>query len=110
MPRSSKRLLPSQQGRMTEFGERLQRARLRRRMSAEVLAIRAGISSRTLARIERGDPSVTIRSYVRVLGVLYLESDLGLLGRDCDLIRRLYDAPTSRQLRRRGRSSPVWAG
>lgn len=110
MPRSSKRLLPSQQDRMTELGERLQRARLRRRMSAEVLAIRAGISSRTLARIDRGDPSVAIRSYVRVLGVLYLESDLDLLGRDCDRIRRLYDAPTSQQLRRRGRSSPAWAG
>jgi transcriptional regulator with XRE-family HTH domain len=110
MPRSSKRLLPSQQAHMTELGERLQRARLRRRIPARVLAVRAGLSTRTLSRIEQGDPSVAIRSYVRVLGVLYLESDLDLLGRDCALIRRLYDAPTLRQLQRRGRSSPAWVG
>lgn len=92
--KGSKRLLPSMQTHMTALGVRLRHARLRRRMNAKVLAARAGISARTLTRIESGDPSVAIRAYARVLGVLGLETDLGLVGRDCDLIRRLYEMPT----------------
>lgn len=93
MARIKRRLLPSQQAPLSDLGERLRRARIRRQMSLDLMASRAGFSVKTLSRIEQGDPSVAMRSFVKVLGVLGLERDLDPVARDCDLIRRLYESP-----------------
>ena len=88
--------MPSQLTRMADLGERLRRARVRLHMDADILASRAGISLRTLTRIENGDAAVAIRSYLRVLGVLYLEEDLDRVAQDVDLIRRMYETSAMR--------------
>jgi transcriptional regulator with XRE-family HTH domain len=73
------------------FGDNLKKARLRRGFSAETVAQRAGISRKTLYRAERGDPAVAFGTYVRVLQVLRLESDLAQLADDDVVGRKLQD-------------------
>jgi transcriptional regulator with XRE-family HTH domain len=92
MTREKAVLLPALQRLLTSLGENMRLARLRRRFSATMVAERAGITRTTLRAIERGDPSVMIGSYSKVLFCLGLEKDLGLLARDDELGRKLQDA------------------
>lgn len=77
---------------MRELGENFRLARLRRDLSAEQVAERAGISRNTLIKIERGDEGVAIGMYFRVLIVLRLEDDLTNVAKDDVLGRKLQDA------------------
>lgn len=52
---------------MRKVGQDIKDARLRRRITAALLAERANISPRTLSKIERGDSTVAIGSYAAVL-------------------------------------------
>ena len=52
------------------MGEQIKYARLRRKLSMESVAERAGISRATLWAIERGTPSVSIGMYAAVLHAL----------------------------------------
>ena len=85
-------ILPKIQRILSEVGENIRLARLRRRFSAELLAERANISRNTLRAIEAGSAQVTFGAYVNVLLCLGLESDLKLLAQDDDLGRKLQDA------------------
>jgi len=85
-------LLPKAQKALSTFGENIKLARLRRKYSAEQVAERANISRPTLLSIERGNPSVSIGAYVKVLFVLGLEKDFAQLAKDDALGRRLQDA------------------
>lgn len=58
----------------------------------EQVAERANISRPTLSSIERGNPNVTIGSYVKVLAVLGLDKDIVEVANDDKLGRRLQDA------------------
>lgn len=80
---------------LVELGERLRLARLRRRLSAEVVAKRASISRVTLSKAESGSPAVTMGTYLRVLDVLNLMDDLSLVAKDDVLGRRLQDLEIS---------------
>ena len=60
--------------------------------SAETVAQRAGISRKTVYRVEQGDPAVALGIYARVLQVLRLESAIGSLAADDPLGRKLQDA------------------
>lgn len=73
------------------LGENIRLARLRRDLSSEQVAERAGISRNTLIKIERGDEGVAIGMYFRVLIVLGLQDDLLLIARDDVLGRKLQD-------------------
>ena len=67
-------------------------ARLRRRISATLVAERAGISRATLVAIEKGAPSVAIGCYAAVLHALnYMDRDLLLVAKDDELGRKLQD-------------------
>lgn len=77
---------------MRELGENIRLARLRRDLSSEQVAERAGISRNTLIKIERGDEGVAIGMYFRVLIVLRLEEDLTNVAKDDVLGRKLQDA------------------
>ena len=57
-----------------------------------MVAQRAGITRKTLYRVERGDPAVALGVYARVLQALRLESDLGSIAADDVLGRKLQDA------------------
>lgn len=84
-------LLPRLDRLLTSFGDNLRKARLRRKFSARTVAERAGISRKTLYRVERGDPSVSFGAYVRVMQVLRLEGDLAKLAADDVMGRKLQD-------------------
>ena len=73
------------------LGENIHLARLRRDLSSEQVAERAGISRNTLIKIERGDEGVANGKYFRVLIVLGLQDDLLLIARDDVLGRKLQD-------------------
>ena len=85
-------LLPRQEKALQAFGENIRYARLRRDLSMEQIAERAGISRYTLDRIEKGEEGVAMGHYFRVLLALGLDNDLLLVAKDDNLGRRLQDA------------------
>ena len=91
MPRKKIILLPRARKILEELGENIRLARLRRKLSAEQVAERAGISRPTLLSIEKGSPSVSIGSFLQVLMVLGLENDLLSVAKDDELGRKLQD-------------------
>jgi len=97
MQRRKTILYPTSAKQMTALGERLRDARLRRRFSMETVCARADISRPTLTKIERGDPSVAIGAYVRVLQVLWLLDDLALVAKEDALGRMLQDEALPRR-------------
>lgn len=60
----------------------IRHARLRRNISAEDVARKAGISKFTLTSIEKGATTVSIGAYAAVLAVLNLDEDFGLIAVD----------------------------
>jgi transcriptional regulator with XRE-family HTH domain len=88
-------ILPKTKRILTEMGENIKLARLRRKLSSEQVAERANISRPTLLAIEKGSPAVSIGSYLLVLQVLGLEKDFLLIAKDDELGRKLQDAKIS---------------
>ena len=77
---------------LEHMGEQIKLARLRRRLSAELVAERAGISRATLWNVEKGSPSVAIGIYAAVLHALgNMDSDFLLVAKDDKLGRTLQD-------------------
>jgi len=85
-------LLPKTQDILSEFGENIKLARLRRRLSSMQVAERADISRTTLVAIEKGSPGVAMGAYLHVLFVLGLDKDLLKVATDDILGRKLQDA------------------
>jgi predicted transcriptional regulator len=106
MPRKTPSILPRLERLIADLGEKIKKARLRRAYSADMVAQRAGISRKTLYRVERGDPAVSIGIYARVLQTLRLESDLGAVASDDALGRKLQDASLESKQRAPKRSTP----
>lgn len=107
MTRESPSLLPRISRLLEGYGSNLKLARLRRKYSAESVSQRAGISRKTLSKVERGDPTVALGIYARVMQVLRLENDLGKLAVDDLLGRKLQDAdlaPRRRAPKRRSQA------
>ena len=100
MARQVPSVLPRLTRLMANVGENIRKARLRRAYSSETVAQRAGITRKTLYRIERGDPAVALGIYARVLQALRLENDLAAIAADDALGRKLQDAKL--EPRRRG--------
>ncbi len=83
---------------LTIVGEQIKLARLRRDLSVAQVAERATCSTKTVARIEQGAPTVAIGIYLRVLYALQLDEDILLLAKEDELGHRLQDlALTQRQ-------------
>jgi|JI6StandDraft_1071083.scaffolds.fasta_scaffold146988_2 transcriptional regulator with XRE-family HTH domain len=85
-------LLPKIEKILSETGENIKLARLRRKLGAEQVAERANISRMTLFYIEKGKEGVSMGAYAQVLFVLGLEKDLLKLAGDDPLGRKLQDA------------------
>lgn len=77
---------------LRELGENIKLARLRRKLSTEQVAERAGISRTTLFEIEKGKPRIFMENYAKVLSVLGLVEDLLNVAKDDTLGRKLQDA------------------
>ena len=85
-------IMPSTARNLEQMGEQIRLARLRRKLSAALIAERAGISRATLSAIEKGAPSVAIGAYAAVLHALNnMDKDLLLIAKDDELGRKLQD-------------------
>ena len=74
------------------MGEQIKLARLRRDLSAELVAERAGISRSSLWKVESGNPAVAMGIYAAVLHALNnMDKDLLLIARDDEMGRRMQD-------------------
>lgn len=93
---------PKSKSALVRLGHDVRGARLRRGMAVADLAVRAGTSPSTIARLEKGDPGVAIGTLADILVVL------GLVDRLADLIDVRKDdlglALDAERLPRRGRS------
>ncbi|AVY93786.1 DNA-binding XRE family transcriptional regulator [Microvirgula sp. AG722] len=106
MARTHPSLSPALQRIARSFGERLQLARNRRKLSATLFAERIGVSRNTLQRVEDGDPGVSLGTYLRALRVLGLEDNLDALARDDELGRKLQDMASMGGLRGQAPAEP----
>lgn len=86
------KILPRVEKILSELGENIKLARLRRKLTAEQVSERAGITRTTLRSVEKGSPTVSMQSYVQVLFVLGLEKNLKLVASDDELGQKLQDA------------------
>ncbi|MBN8756929.1 MULTISPECIES: helix-turn-helix transcriptional regulator [unclassified Variovorax] len=84
-------LFPSERKILSQLGERIKLARLRRKLSSTTVAGRAGISRTTLYKLETGEGAVTMGTCLRVLAVLGLDKDFEALASDDRVGRKLQD-------------------
>lgn len=85
-------ILPKTQSILNTMGEQIKMARLRRKLSVDLVAERAGISRASLWSVEKGSPSVSMGIYAAVLHALNnMDKDLLLIAKDDDLGRKLQD-------------------
>jgi len=91
MTKKTSILLPKLERLLQGMGEQIKLARLRRKLSAEQVSERAGISRMTLYSVEKGKSSVSIGIYSKVLNILGLERDFLNIAKDDALGRKLQD-------------------
>ena len=92
MRKSAYTLLPATEEILKTMGEQIKLARLRRNLSVELVAERAGISKASLYNVERGSASVAIGIYAVVLHALNnLDKDFLLVAKDDEFGRKLQD-------------------
>ncbi|MBE5763450.1 MAG: helix-turn-helix domain-containing protein [Clostridiales bacterium] len=85
-------IMPDMQETLSIMGEQIKMARLRRKISVNLAAERAGVSRATIWRVEKGDAGVAIGIYANVLHALNgLDTDLLLIAKDDELGRKLQD-------------------
>lgn len=72
-------------------GEQIRLARLRRNLSMAQIADRTTCSIPTLTKVEKGDPTVSMGIYLRVLHALGLGKDILKIAADDPLGRNLQD-------------------
>ena len=85
-------VLPSTEKILETMGEQIKLARLRRQLSVELVAERAGISRATLWNVEKGSPSVAIGIYAAVLHALNnMDKDLLLIAKDDAFGKKMQD-------------------
>ena len=100
-------IMPKTREILEQMGEQMKLARLRRRLSSQLVAERAGISRQTLNAIENGSSTVSIGSYAAVLHALNnLDTDLLLIAKDDEFGRKLQDLdlPTRKRAPKKGYS------
>nr|MDP2189996.1 helix-turn-helix transcriptional regulator [Rhodoferax sp.] len=91
MPKIAHPSFPSVTKQLAAFGERLRLARKRRKLLTVLFAERLGVSRETLRRLEKGDPTIAIGTYMSALRVLGLDREIDVLARDDELGRKLQD-------------------
>ena len=85
-------VMPGTQDILSQMGEQIKLARLRRELPAELVAERAGISRATLWNVEKGSPSVAMGAYAAVLHALNnMDKDFLLVAKDDEFGRKLQD-------------------
>lgn len=76
-------IMPDSEEILRIMGEQIKEARLRREISADLIAERASLSRATVWAVEKGSPSVAIGAYVAVLHAINgMDKDLLSVARD----------------------------
>lgn len=91
MPKSTLPASPSLQRPLDALGLRLRLARERRKLGTELFAERLGVSRETLRRMEKGDATIAMGTFMKALRVLGLDKDIDKLAADDALGRKLQD-------------------
>lgn len=92
MPSTRKQtIFPKYNSILEQMGENIKLARKRRKLTTMQVSERADITRATLAKIEKGNPSVAFGAYFNVLRVLGLEQDILKLAADDEFGRKLQD-------------------
>lgn len=92
MKKASYNIVPATEEILKNMGEQIKLARLRRNLSAALVAERAGISRASLWKVESGNPAVAIGIYAAVLHALGgMDSDLELVALDDKMGRQMQD-------------------
>lgn len=92
MSKKSVAIMPDTKKALETMGEQIKMARLRRNLSTELVAERAGISRATLWAVEKGTPTVAMGTYAAVLHALGgMDKDLELIAKDDEFGRKLQD-------------------
>lgn len=92
MSKTATVIMPKTREILIQMGEQIRLARLRRKLTSQLVAERAGISRQTLTSIENGSPTVAIGSYASVLHALNnMDVDLLLVAKDDEFGRKLQD-------------------
>ena len=100
MKNAAYNIMPDTENNLKTMGEQIKTARLRRKLSATLVAERAGVSRSTLWKVENGNPSVAVGIYAAVLHALNnMDKDLLKIAGDDELGRKLQDI----ELLRRGK-------
>lgn len=77
---------------LKRLGDDIRKARLRRRLKMTLVAERAGISRETLAKIQKGDPGVSMGNYAMVIFAIGLGVDwMSLAAIDKDYTGQMLD-------------------
>ena len=107
MKKAAYNITPSTEEVLRLMGEQIKLARLRRNLTTELVAERAGISRASLWKVESGNPAVAMGIYAAVMHALGgLDSDLAGVCRDDELGRQLQDIElkTGKKIGRRGKN------
>ncbi len=92
-------IMPKTDRILKQVGEQIRLARLRRKIPAGLVAERAGISRATVWKVEKGDSTVSMAAYAKVLAAIGLQNDLLLIAKDDELGRILQDAELDKRRR-----------
>ncbi|MBR2597345.1 MAG: helix-turn-helix transcriptional regulator [Saccharofermentans sp.] len=90
-------LYPDMKRTLSLMGEQIRLARLRRKITLETVVNRTMLSRSTVWKIEKGDPTVSIGAYTRVLKAIGIMDDLLLIAKDDEYGRLLQDAELDRR-------------
>ena len=92
MKKAAYNIMPGTEKILKTMGEQIKLARLRRDLSTELVAERAGISRSSLWKVESGNPAVAMGIYAAVLHALgNMDSDLLMVAKDDQFGRQLQD-------------------
>ena len=92
MRKAEYNIMPSTEKILKIMGEQIKLARLRRDLSAELVAEHAGISRASLWKVESGNPAVAMGIYAAVLHALgNMDKDLELIAKDDEMGRQMQD-------------------
>lgn len=95
-------ILPKIQNTLSIMGEQIKMARLRRNLTSQLVADRAGISRATVVAIEQGKATVSMGAYCAVLHALNgLERDLLKIAKEDELGKKIQDLNLPRRVRAR---------
>lgn len=102
--RRGPQIMPKTRRILEQVGEQIRFARLRRDITVEMVAQRAGVSRASVWSVEKGSPSVSMGIYAKVMAAIGMQEDLLLLCRDDPVGRDLQDMKLDKRRRASGRS------